>query len=164
MRLPYLLIAVTVSLLAALPACTEEAAPAEKSEANGQIDPGADSEPVGETVATKSGLQITMLKEGTGPSPKASDRVEVHYHGTFEDGTVFDSSVDRGKTVAPGHQVLDRRAPADEGRRQSAPRLPTEYRLRIPPQGKDSGEFDAVLRRGADRDRVGQLETSAVGW
>ncbi|MBW2629984.1 MAG: FKBP-type peptidyl-prolyl cis-trans isomerase [Deltaproteobacteria bacterium] len=99
MRLPYLLIAVTVSLLAALPACTEEAAPAEKSEANGQIDPGADSEPVGETVATKSGLQITMLKEGTGPSPKASDRVEVHYHGTFEDGTVFDSSVDRGKTA-----------------------------------------------------------------
>jgi FKBP-type peptidyl-prolyl cis-trans isomerase FkpA len=99
MRLPYLLIAVTVSLLAALPACTEEAALAEKSEANGQIDPGADSEPVGETVATKSGLQITMLKEGTGPSPKASDRVEVHYHGTFEDGTVFDSSVDRGKTA-----------------------------------------------------------------
>jgi len=99
MRLPYLLIAVTVSLLAALPACTEEAAPAEKSEANGQIDPGADSEPAGETVATKSGLQITMLKEGTGPSPKASDRVEVHYHGTFEDGTVFDSSVDRGKTA-----------------------------------------------------------------
>ena len=99
MRLPYLLIAVTVSLLAALPACTEEVAPAEKSEANGQIDPGADSEPVGETVATKSGLQITMLKEGTGPSPKASDRVEVHYHGTFENGTVFDSSVDRGKTA-----------------------------------------------------------------
>jgi FKBP-type peptidyl-prolyl cis-trans isomerase FkpA len=99
MRLPYLLIAVTVSLLAALPACTEKAAPAEESEANGQIDPGADSEPVGETVATKSGLQITMLKEGTGPSPKASDRVEVHYHGTFEDGTVFDSSVDRGKTA-----------------------------------------------------------------
>ena len=99
MRLPYLLIAVTVSLLAALPACTEEVAPAEKSEATGQIDPGADSEPVGETVATKSGLQITMLKEGTGPSPKASDRVEVHYHGTFEDGTVFDSSVDRGKTA-----------------------------------------------------------------
>ena len=99
MRLPYLLIAVTVSLLATLPACTQEAPPSDKSEANDQIDPGADSEPVGETIATKSGLQITMLKEGTGPSPKASDRVEVHYHGTFEDGTVFDSSVDRGKTA-----------------------------------------------------------------
>jgi len=99
MHLPYLLIAVTVLLLVALPACTEEGAPVEKSEANGQIDVGADSEPVGDTVTTKSGLQITMLKEGTGPSPKTSDRVEVHYHGTFEDGTVFDSSVDRGKTA-----------------------------------------------------------------
>ncbi len=49
------------------------------------------------TVTTKSGLQITTLREGTGKSPKRRDRVSVHYHGTFENGEVFDSSVDRGK-------------------------------------------------------------------
>ncbi|RMG10007.1 MAG: FKBP-type peptidyl-prolyl cis-trans isomerase, partial [Planctomycetota bacterium] len=46
---------------------------------------------------TPSGLQYKVLKEGTGPSPTATDRVTVHYHGTLIDGTVFDSSVERGK-------------------------------------------------------------------
>lgn len=44
---------------------------------------------------TASGLIITTIKPGTGPSPKATDTVKVHYHGTLTDGTVFDSSVDR---------------------------------------------------------------------
>jgi FKBP-type peptidyl-prolyl cis-trans isomerase FkpA len=44
---------------------------------------------------TPSGLVITTIKPGTGPSPKATDTVKVHYHGTLIDGTVFDSSVDR---------------------------------------------------------------------
>jgi len=44
---------------------------------------------------TASGLVITTLKPGTGPSPKATDQVKVHYHGTLTDGTVFDSSVQR---------------------------------------------------------------------
>jgi FKBP-type peptidyl-prolyl cis-trans isomerase FkpA/FKBP-type peptidyl-prolyl cis-trans isomerase FklB len=44
---------------------------------------------------TASGLVITTIKPGTGPSPKATDTVKVHYHGTLADGTVFDSSVDR---------------------------------------------------------------------
>jgi len=48
-------------------------------------------------VKTKSGLIIKEIKPGTGPSPKATDRVKVHYHGTLRDGTVFDSSVERGK-------------------------------------------------------------------
>ncbi len=48
---------------------------------------------------TESGLTYKMLKEGTGAKPKATDTVEVHYHGTLIDGTVFDSSVDRGKKV-----------------------------------------------------------------
>ncbi len=46
---------------------------------------------------TASGLQYIVLKEGKGATPKATDRVKVHYHGTLIDGTVFDSSVDRGK-------------------------------------------------------------------
>ena len=44
-----------------------------------------------------SGLVMTTLVEGTGPSPTSDDVVEVHYHGTFEDGRVFDSSVERGQ-------------------------------------------------------------------
>jgi FKBP-type peptidyl-prolyl cis-trans isomerase FkpA/FKBP-type peptidyl-prolyl cis-trans isomerase FklB len=44
---------------------------------------------------TASGLVITTLRAGTGESPKATDRVKVHYHGTLIDGTVFDSSVQR---------------------------------------------------------------------
>jgi FKBP-type peptidyl-prolyl cis-trans isomerase FkpA len=44
-----------------------------------------------------SGLVITTLTPGTGPSPKATDKVKVHYQGTLTDGTVFDSSVQRGQ-------------------------------------------------------------------
>jgi FKBP-type peptidyl-prolyl cis-trans isomerase FkpA/FKBP-type peptidyl-prolyl cis-trans isomerase FklB len=53
----------------------------------------------GEKGATKtaSGLVIVPIRPGTGPSPKATDRVKVHYHGTLTDGTVFDSSVQRGE-------------------------------------------------------------------
>jgi len=46
---------------------------------------------------TKSGLQYIVLKEGSGNIPKADSKVKVHYHGTSIDGTVFDSSVDRGE-------------------------------------------------------------------
>ena len=46
---------------------------------------------------TASGLKYQVLKQGTGTaSPKATDQVTVHYHGTFMDGKVFDSSVQRG--------------------------------------------------------------------
>jgi FKBP-type peptidyl-prolyl cis-trans isomerase len=46
---------------------------------------------------TASGLQYEVLVRGKGPKPKATDTVEVHYHGTLIDGTVFDSSVERGE-------------------------------------------------------------------
>lgn len=51
---------------------------------------------------TASGLQYIVLKEGTGNMPTATDRVKVHYHGTLIDGTVFDSSVDRGEPTTFG--------------------------------------------------------------
>ncbi|MBC8033902.1 MAG: FKBP-type peptidyl-prolyl cis-trans isomerase, partial [Chitinophagaceae bacterium] len=50
-------------------------------------------------VALPSGLQYQIVKEGTGPKPAPSDKVKCHYHGTLIDGTVFDSSVDRGQPI-----------------------------------------------------------------
>ena len=47
----------------------------------------------------KTGFVITTLKPGTGALPKATDKVKVHYHGTLIDGSVFDSSVQRGEPV-----------------------------------------------------------------
>ena len=49
---------------------------------------------------TPSGIVITTVKPGTGPSPTATDKVKVHYHGTLTDGTVFDSSVKRGEPAS----------------------------------------------------------------
>lgn len=56
---------------------------------------------------TKSGLQYEVLSEGTGKHPKANDTVRCHYHGTLIDGTVFDSSYQRGEPCEFGlNQVI----------------------------------------------------------
>jgi len=49
-----------------------------------------------EVVTLKSGLQYEILTVGNGAKPKVTDKVKCHYHGTLIDGTVFDSSVERG--------------------------------------------------------------------
>lgn len=49
---------------------------------------------------TDSGLVFIELEAGDGPSPTATDTVKVHYHGTLRDGTVFDSSIDRGEPIS----------------------------------------------------------------
>lgn len=72
-----------------------------------QANEGAKNASEGETFLAKnkledgvveltSGLQYKILAEGTGSKPSASDKVKCHYHGTLIDGTVFDSSVQRG--------------------------------------------------------------------
>ncbi|MBW2243094.1 MAG: FKBP-type peptidyl-prolyl cis-trans isomerase [Deltaproteobacteria bacterium] len=62
--------------------------------------PEATSSPAGD-------MEIEVLVEGEGRSPSATDTVRVHYHGTFQDGRVFDSSVDRGKPAAfPLNRVI----------------------------------------------------------
>ncbi|HZV68158.1 MAG TPA: FKBP-type peptidyl-prolyl cis-trans isomerase [Saprospiraceae bacterium] len=53
------------------------------------------------------GMQYEILKAGDGAKPKATDEVLVHYHGTLTDGTIFDSSVDRGQPISfPLNQVI----------------------------------------------------------
>ena len=60
-----------------------------------------------DVITTESGLQYTILKEGKGPKPSMFDRVKVHYTGSLLDGTVFDSSVERGEPAVFGvHQVI----------------------------------------------------------
>ncbi|QRX64930.1 FKBP-type peptidyl-prolyl cis-trans isomerase [Dysgonomonadaceae bacterium zrk40] len=54
-----------------------------------------------------SGLQYEIIRAGNGPMPTETDRVKVHYHGTLINGTVFDSSVDRGEPATFGvNQVI----------------------------------------------------------
>ncbi len=58
-------------------------------------------------VTLPSGLQYKVLKEGSGKKPKATDKVKCHYEGFLTDGTVFDSSVQRGEpAVFPLNQVI----------------------------------------------------------
>lgn len=58
-------------------------------------------------VKTASGLILTTITAGDGASPTTTDTVKVHYHGTLRDGSVFDSSVDRGEPVTfPLNQVI----------------------------------------------------------
>lgn len=56
---------------------------------------------------TASGLQYKVVKEGNGARPKSTDTVNVHYHGTLINGSVFDSSVQRGEPISfPLNQVI----------------------------------------------------------
>lgn len=58
-------------------------------------------------IVTESGLQYEVIKMGKGRKPSATDHVKVHYHGTLIDGTVFDSSVERGEPITFGlNQVI----------------------------------------------------------
>lgn len=68
----------------------------------------ATTAPGSEMTTTASGLKYQVLKQGTGTaSPKATDSVKVHYHGTLLNGTVFDSSVQRNEPISfPLNQVI----------------------------------------------------------
>lgn len=81
----------------------------EKAEANlkaGEDFLAANKQKPGVT-ETQSGLQYEVMKEGDGPKPKATDKVLCHYHGTLINGTVFDSSVQRGQSISfPLNQVI----------------------------------------------------------
>ena len=77
----------------------EAAAAGEKFLAENKTKPGVKT--------TSSGLQYKVLKEGNGPTPKATDRVKVNYRGTLIDGKEFDSSYKRGEPLTlPVNQVI----------------------------------------------------------
>lgn len=78
----------------------------EKAIAAGKVFLEENAKKEGVTV-TKSGLQYEILTEGTGKSPKATDKVRCHYEGRLLDGTVFDSSYQRGEPADFGlNQVI----------------------------------------------------------
>lgn len=92
---------------------------------------------------TASGLQYEVLKEGTGATPKPTDKVTVHYTGTLLDGTKFDSSVDRGEPVTFGvNQVI-----AGWTEALQLMKVGGKYKLYVPPalgygpQGAGNGEI-----------------------
>ena len=96
----------------------------------------------GEMKTTPSGLKYQVIKQGTGTvSPKPTDTVKVHYHGTLLNGTVFDSSVQRGDPATFRlNQVIagvDRGAPTHESGRQVQVRDPFQPRLRATAQVPD---------------------------
>lgn len=77
---------------------------------------------------TESGLQYEVIKQGDGPKPNAADTVTVHYTGTLTDGTVFDSSKQRGQPATfPLANVI-------KGWTEGVALMPvgSEYRLTIP--------------------------------
>lgn len=83
-----------------------------------------------EVSTTASGLQYEVLKEGTGLQPTAADQVTVHYTGKLIDGTVFDSSVERGEPATFGvTQVIPGWVEALQLMKEGA-----KYRLFIPSQ------------------------------
>ena len=60
----------------------------------------ADNKTKDGVVTLPSGLQYKVIKQGDGPTPEAGSNVKVHYHGTHIDGTVFDSSYERGEPIS----------------------------------------------------------------
>ena len=74
---------------------------AEENKAEGQKFLAENGKRSGVTT-TASGLQYEIINAGNGPIPTESDRITVHYHGTLIDGTVFDSSVERGQPATFG--------------------------------------------------------------
>lgn len=76
--------------------CQEEQGKAVREEGEAFLEANKNKEGV---VCLPSGLQYTVLREGTGKKPKATDRVKCHYEGTLIDGTVFDSSYKRGEAA-----------------------------------------------------------------
>ncbi len=98
-----MILRLSITLLAAgcLLGCNKPASTAPETSSASNAPTAAAPTAGGEWKTTPSGLKYQVLKQGTGTvSPKATDTVKVHYHGTLLNGTVFDSSVERGEPIS----------------------------------------------------------------
>jgi FKBP-type peptidyl-prolyl cis-trans isomerase len=101
MMIPRILVTTAAALC--LVGCNKPTQPSGDNKASA-VSPNATaatSSQSGEMKTTASGLKYQVMKQGTGTvSPKVTDTVKVHYHGTLLNGTVFDSSVQRGEPIS----------------------------------------------------------------
>ncbi|GAC1427148.1 MAG: hypothetical protein NVSMB7_03940 [Chitinophagaceae bacterium] len=109
-------------------------------------------------VALPSGLQYKILTEGTGAKPGATDKVTCHYHGTLIDGTVFDSSVQRGQPATfPLNRVIS-------GWTEGLQLMPTgsKWRFFIPPN-LGYGDRQVSAQIGPNSTLIFDVELLGVG-
>lgn len=92
-----LIVLLLLAVAIAIPACSQKDAKVSGEAARQTAQPAAVT---AETVKTPSGLSYQDVKPGTGAAPVSGKRVKVHYTGWLENGTKFDSSVDRGEPFA----------------------------------------------------------------
>ncbi len=129
---------------------------AEAALARGKAFQEKNSEVEGVTVL-ENGLQYQVIKAGDGAQPKATDTVEVHYHGTLVDGTVFDSSVQRG---TPASFPLDGVIP---GFREAITRMKTGAKWKVVlPHDLAYGESGAPPKIGPNETLVFEIELIAI--
>ena len=94
-------LSVTLAAAVCLLGCNKPAQTSSDNPAATNAPDASASSQQNEMKTTASGLKYQVLKQGTGTvSPKATDTVNVHYHGTLLNGTVFDSSVQRGQPIS----------------------------------------------------------------
>lgn len=140
--LPYILFVVSLVVSGCLGRKTEEPAsantpsapPASYPESEGVASAPPPAKPAAAAASsgvktTYSGLQYEVLKPGTGRRPTSYNKVKVHYHGYLPNGTVFDSSVQRGQPATFGlNQVI-------AGWREGIPLMKegAKYRFTVPP-------------------------------
>ena len=105
----------------------------------------------------ENGMQYIVLAAGDGAQPKATDKVKVHYHGTLIDGTVFDSSVDRGTPVSfPLGNVIP-------GFREAITRMKTGDKWRVfIPSNLAYGESGAPPKIGPNETLIFEIELLEV--
>ncbi len=114
MRTLFPTMTLAVALTCTLTACAKSsktpepaAKPAATAPATGDTKVAAAPKETGKVTTTASGLKYEVLTEGSGPKPSATDSVTVNYKGTLTDGTVFDSSYDRGQPATfPLNRVI----------------------------------------------------------
>lgn len=105
----------------------------------------------------ENGMQYIVLKAGTGEQPKASDQVEVHYHGTLISGDVFDSSVQRGQPITfPLGNVIP-------GFREAITRMKTGGKWRVfIPSNLAYGEAGSPPKIGPNETLIFEIELLSI--